>query len=125
MPEHLDQLHRVGIVQLEEKTDDMFARRDVGFVGNDRDAGVARAFVSADNFHDVALGRHERIAVHEEIDLDDLDGLFARDRPVEEDVHLTLDEVVHDELLAGERSVKVEDVLHVAVGVLEGDGPVG
>ena len=53
LPEHLLKLDRVGVIKLEEKADDLFARGNVGFIGNDRDAGVARAAVGPDHFDDV------------------------------------------------------------------------
>ena len=125
LPEHLLELDRIGIAQFEKETDDVFALGNVGFVGNDRHAGVARAPAGADDLDDVAAGGHERIAVHEQVHLDDLDGFIARDRAAEENAHLALDEVVHDQLLAGEGFVKVEDIDDVAVRELEGDRFIG
>jgi len=41
LPEHLLQLDRIGVVQLEEKANDMFAVGNIGLVGNEWDTGVA------------------------------------------------------------------------------------
>ena len=74
-----------------------------------------------DDLDDVAIGRDQRIAVEREIHLDDPDCFFARHRLGDEDVDLALDVVVHDQPLAGQTFVEVQDVEHVAVRELHRD----
>ena len=82
----------------------------------------ARIFSGADHLHDVAFGRDKRVTVQEEIDLDNLDRLVARDGLGDENVNLSLDEIIQDQLLAGERFVEAQDVYDITVRVLQGDG---
>ena len=64
MPERLLKFRRIGIAQLEQITDDVIAVGNPGLVGNDRHAGGARIFASANHFDDVALLRwNKRIAI--------------------------------------------------------------
>ncbi len=59
-------------------------------------------FSGANDLDDVAIGRDERVAIQEQIHLDDLDRFVALDRFGDEDVDLALHEIVHDQLLARE-----------------------
>ena len=78
LTQHLLNLGRIGEAQFKEKADDVVAGRNERLIGNDGHAGGARIFSRADHLHDVALRRDERVAVQEQIDLDDLDRFLAR-----------------------------------------------
>ena len=120
MPERLLQFCRIGIAKLKQVTDDVIAIRDLGFVGNDRHSGRARIFPCPDDFNNVGVFRgDERIAVEEQIHLDDLNRLLARDVFADENVDLALDEIVHHQFFASELLVQVENVGDVAVWKLQ------
>ena len=119
MAEHLLKLDRIGVTKLEEETDHVVAGRDIGIVGNNRHTRAARISPGPDHFHDVALCRHERVAIHEQVHLDDLDGLVARDRHTDEDVDLPLNEIVHDQLFASELFIEMEHIGDVTVWILQ------
>ena len=51
-------------------------------------------------------------------------GFVARDRFADEDVDLALHEIVHDQLLAGELFIEVEDIGDVTVWILQRHHPV-
>src|ERR1700720_3671957 len=98
----------------------MVTFRDLGFVGNDRHASRARIFSCPDDFNNVGVfSGDERIAVEEQIHLDDLDRLLARDVFADENVDLALNKIVHHQLFAGELLIKVKNVGHVAVWKLQ------
>src|SRR5438552_4416644 len=120
LPERLLQFCRIGIAKLKQVTDDVIAIRDLGFVGNDRHSGRARIFPCPDYFNNVGvfLG-YERIAVEEQIHLDDLDRFLARHFFGDEDADLALNKIVHYQLFAGELLVKAEHVGDVAVWKLQ------
>ena len=113
--ERLLELDRIGVTQFEKIADDLIARRDFRFIGNDRHRRRSRILPRADDFDDVALGWHEGKTIQREIHFDDPDRFSPRHRFADENVHLALDEIVHDELFAGKRFVKVQDILDVAV----------
>src|SRR5207244_4008845 len=82
--------------------------------------GRARIFPCADDFNNVGVfSGDKRIAVKEQIHLDDLDCLLARNVFADENVDLALDEIVHHQFFAGELLVKVENVGDVAVWELQ------
>ena len=53
LAEHLLELDRIGVAQLENKADDVVAGRDVGLVGNNRHTGAARVAPGSDHFDDM------------------------------------------------------------------------
>ncbi len=119
MLQHRLQFLRVGVAQLIKIANDVIARWDVGRIGNNRDAGAARIFAGRENFYNIGLGRHERVAVHEQIDFDDLDRFVARRIGRNENVHLALDGVVGHHAFTGEHLVITQNVRHVAVRKLQ------
>ena len=120
MSQRLLQFLRIGIAQLEQITDDVIAIRNLGFIGNNRHAGGTRIFSGADDFDNVAIFRRdERIAVEQQIHLDDFDRFLSRHLFGDKDVDLPLDEIVHHQFFAGELLVKAEHVGDVTVRKLE------
>src|SRR5205085_10418093 len=101
--------------------DYLIGRRNVGFIGNDRHAVAAGIFSRPDHLYDIGVLRHERKPVHEQTNLDDLDGFLARDVFSQENVHLALDEVVGDNAFAGQRLVLAQDIGDIAVWELQTD----
>ena len=110
--EKLRQFSRVGVVELLDEGDDLFALGDRKLVGDDRNGGAARVFADTDDFDDVAvLDGDEGDAVEEQADLDDADGLFlghvAGDG--DGDRRRACDLVVIDEPLFRQPLVEIED----------------
>ena len=85
---------------------------------------TTRISPGSDHLHDVALGGHKCVPVHEQIHLDDLDCIFAWERFADEDVDLPLDEIVHDQLFTSELFIEVEHIGDVAVWILQRHHPV-
>ena len=75
--------------------------------------------IRANDFDEGPRRRDKGEAVQEQIRLDDLNSFITRHLASDGNVHLTLDEVVHDDALSGELFVKAEHVLHIAVWKLQ------
>ena len=120
--QHLLQLLRVGVLETKQKADDRITGRNVRDVGDDRHKRFARILPGTDHFDDVLRRWHKRDAVQRHAHLDNLNRLVARHVFGDENVHLALDEIVHDQLLAGELFVIMQDINDVAVGKLQPGG---